>query len=581
MSKYPNVNAAAKYARDVVSGRIPVGNYVKQACQRHLDDLDSSKAKNYPYRFNRDKAEAVCRFIQLLPHTKGEWARKPLNERRISLEPWQLFLHATAYGWERKKDKTRRFRTVYCEVPRKNGKSIIAAGNGLWCFGPDKEYGSEVYCGATTEKQAWEVFKPARLMVKALANLKTTFHIEVMAKKMVRPDGSVFEPVIGDPGDGSSPHCAIIDEYHEHDGPELFDTMATGMGAREQPLIFVITTAGSNIAGPCKDLHDDVIKVLSGTVEDDELFGIIYTIDEGDDWTDPKVLAKANPNIGISVKQDYLESQQRRAVRNPRYANIFKTKHLNIWVNSSSAFFNMEHWKKAEDTTLDIKDFKSQSVWFSLDLASKLDVCSFVQVFTRHDSDGQIHYYVFSRHYLPEETIFDTDQKNAKLYQRWVNTQWDNSDGSALKQTDGAEIDFNEIGDEVLALSDGYLVREVPHDPWNSAQLAKQLSDEGLLAVKIPQTVVHLSPGMKEIESALKAGRLHHDGNPVLTWMMSNVVSKEDANENHFPRKDKKDQKIDGAVALIMAVYRAMLDQGEYSPYDDPDYDPSEASLDD
>ncbi|TPB41804.1 terminase TerL endonuclease subunit, partial [Vibrio parahaemolyticus] len=260
------------------------------------------------------------------------------------------------------------------------------------------------------------------------------------------------------------------------------------------------------------------------------------------------------------------------AIRNPRYANIFKTKHLNIWVNSSAAFFNLEHWKRAEDTELRIGNFIEVPAWFSLDLASKLDVCSFVQLFARWEDDGQRHYYCFSRHYLPEETIFDPDQKNAKLYQRWVNTEWENSDGSALKQTDGAEVDFGEVGDEVLTLSENFMVREVPHDPWNSAQLAQQLNDEGLTAVKIPQTTAHLSPGMKEIESALKAGRFHHDGNPVLTWMMSNVVAKEDANENVFPRKDKKDQKIDGAVALIMAVYRAMLDEGERpSVYEDED----------
>lgn len=572
LKAFPCVNAATRYARDIVSGRIVACRYVINACQRHIDDLAKSKNKNYPFRFNKEKAEKVCRFIQKLPHTKGEWARKPINERRIVLEPWQLFIHACIYGWERKHDKTRRFRTAYVEVPRKNGKSIIAAGNALWMFAPDGEYGSEVYCGATTEKQAWEVFKPARLMVNALPDLRKSFGIGVRAKKLERGDGSVFEPVIGDPGDGSSPHCAIVDEYHEHDGPELYDTMATGMGARQQPLIFVITTSGSNIAGPCKDLHDDVVKILDGAVEDDEVFGVIYSIDEGDDWTDPACLVKANPNIGISVKKDYLESQQRRAIRNPRYANIFKTKHLDVWVNASSAFFNQEHWKACENAALCIDDFVDVPAWFSLDLASKLDICSFVQLFARWEDDGQLHYYCFSRHFLPEETIFDPDQKNAKLYQKWVNTQWNNSDGSALKQTDGAEVDFNEVGDEVLTLASKHMVREVPHDPWNSAQLAQQLNENGLLAVKIPQTVAHLSPGMKELESAMKSGRFHHDGNPVLSWMISNVVAKEDANENVFPRKDKPDQKIDGAVALIMAVYRAMLDEGEKpSVYEDDD----------
>lgn len=569
MAKYPNVNAANKYARDIVSGRVPACVYVKQACQRHIDDLERSKTdKAWGYRFNPESAERACRFMQKLVHTKGEWAKKPTHERRIKLEPWQLFIHVVLYGWLRRCDKKRRFRLVYVEVPRKNGKSIIAAGNALYTFCADDEYGAEVYCGATTEKQAWEVFKPARQMVLALPDLRSAFSLGVCAKKLERPDGSVFEPVIGDPGDGSSPHCAIIDEYHEHDGPELFDTMQTGMGAREQPLIFVITTSGSNIAGPCKDLHDDVIKVLAGSVVDDELFGIIYTLDEGDDWTDPAILEKANPNIGISVKRDYLVSQQQRAIRNPRYTNIFKTKHLDVWVNASTAFFNFEHWKAAEDTSLNIDDFKTDDCYLSLDLASRLDVCSNVKVFTRL-IDGKLHYYVFSSHYLPEETIFDTDQKNAKVYQQWVETVWPNSGGSALTQTDGAEVDFTEIGDEIISFAADNLVREVPHDPWGSVQLAQQLTEAGLIAIKIPQQVAHLSPAMREIEAALKAGRLHHDGNPVLNWMISNVVAKEDANENVFPRKDKPDQKIDGAVALIMAVGRAMHAVEEFNPLKD------------
>lgn len=571
MAKYPNVNAAAKYARDVVSGRIVACAYVQQACQRHLDDLARSKDKNYPYRFNKDKGEKACRFIQRLVHTKGEWAKKPINARRIRLEPWQQFIHACVYGWERKKDKRRRFRTVYIEVPRKNGKSIIAAGNGLYMFTADGEYGSEVYCGATTEKQAWEVFKPAKLMAKALVNLRRAFNVEVCAKKLERPDGSIFEPVIGDPGDGSSPHCAVVDEYHEHDGPELFDTMATGMGARREPMILVITTAGSNLAGPCKDLHDDVIKMLAGSVVDDELFGIIYTIDEGDDWTSPAALQKANPNIGVSVFTDYLLAQQARAIRNPRYTNTFKTKHLNVWVNASTAFFNMEHWQRAEDTSLRLADFNDAPLWLSLDLASKLDITSMVMLFARWEDDGKLHFYCFSRHYLPEDTIFDPDQKNTKLYQKWVATECENSGGTALTQTDGAEIDFNEIAADALELARDYEVREVPHDPWNATQLAQQLGEEGLTAVKIPQTTAHLSPGMKELESALKSGRFHHDGNPVLSWMISNVVSKEDANENVFPRKEREDQKIDGAVALIMAAYRAMLSVEEFNPLDDLD----------
>lgn len=291
---YPNVNAANQYARDVVRGKIVACQFVIQACQRHLDDLMAEKSKSFRYRFDKDLAERAAKFIQLLPHTKGEWAFKRMP---ITLEPWQLFVICCAFGWVNKGTRLRRFREVYTEIPRKNGKSAISAGVALYCFACDNEFGAEVYSGATTEKQAWEVFRPARLMCKRTPMLTEAFGIEVNASNMNRPeDGARFEPLIGNPGDGSSPHCAVVDEYHEHATDALYTTMLTGMGARRQPLMWAITTAGYNIEGPCYDKRREVIEMLNGSVPNDELFGIIYTVDEGDDWTDPQVLEKANPN---------------------------------------------------------------------------------------------------------------------------------------------------------------------------------------------------------------------------------------------------------------------------------------------
>ena len=208
MSSYPNVNAANKWARDVVAKRIVVCRYVELACQRHLDDLKHSKDKDYPYKFDKQKAERVCRFIQKLPHTKGEWLNR---KEKIRLEPFQLFIFACIFGWVKKISGLRRFREAYNEIPRKNGKSIISAGTGHYMFNADNEYGAEVYCGATTEKQAWEVFKPAKLMAEKLPDLRNKFGIQVWAKKLQRLDGSILEPIIGDPGDGASPSCALID----------------------------------------------------------------------------------------------------------------------------------------------------------------------------------------------------------------------------------------------------------------------------------------------------------------------------------------------------------------------------------
>ncbi|ECI3617332.1 hypothetical protein DNV77_11995 [Salmonella enterica subsp. enterica] len=244
---YPNVNAANQYARNVVRGKITACQYVIQACQRHIDDMAAEKSKRFRYRFDKDMAEKAAKFIQLLPHTKGEWAFKRMP---ITLEPWQLFIVCCAFGWVQKGTKLRRFREVYTEIPRKNGKSAISAGVALYCFTCDNEFGAEVYSGATTEKQAWEVFRPARLMCKRTPLLVEAFGIEVNASNLNRPeDGARFEPLIGNPGDGASPHCAIVDEYHEHPTDALYTTMLTGMGARRHPSGVIPDMRGWTIKG--------------------------------------------------------------------------------------------------------------------------------------------------------------------------------------------------------------------------------------------------------------------------------------------------------------------------------------------
>jgi phage terminase large subunit-like protein len=552
-AKYPRVERALRYARQVVAGKIPACRYVRLACQRHLDDLAASRSSKFKYRFDAAKAEKKLKLVELLPHTKGEWAFK---RQLVTLEPWQLFGLACTFGWVRKVSGLRRFRISYWEVCRKNGKSVIAAGVGLGMFVADDEFGAEVYSGATTEKQAWEVFRPARLMVKRSPMLMEAAGIEVNASNMNRPaDGSRFEPIIGNPGDGASPSCAIVDEFHEHDTAALFETMLTGMGARRQPLMFVITTAGANIEGPCYDLRAQVIAMLEGTVPDEELFGWIFTIDEGDDWTDPKVLAKANPNLGVSVHADYLKSQQQRAIKNASFQNTFKTKHLNIWVSARAPYFNMEAWKACSDPSLSIEDFEGQECRMALDLASQVDVCARVNLFHRL-VDGKLHYYCIApRFYLPAATIANgKERKVVERWQRWVNM-------GLITECDGAEVDFGMVQDEIEEDAKKVAVLEIPHDPFGAFQLAKGLQAAGLTPVKIPQQVAHLSPAMKELDAAIQSGRFHHDGNAVMSWMMGNVTAKEDANENVFPRKEKPESKIDGAVALIMAVGRAMVGQ--------------------
>lgn len=552
MASFINVNKANKYARDVVAGRIVACRFVKLACERHLNDLAEEKSRKFKYRFDRKKAEKACKFIQYLPHTKGEWA---LKRMLITLEPWQLFIVASAFGWVRKKSGVRRFREVYTEVPRKNGKSAISAGVGVYTFAADNEFGAEVYSGATTEKQAWEVFRPARLMCKRSPDMLAHFGIQVNAGNMNRPtDGARFEPLIGNPGDGQSPSCAIVDEYHEHQDDSLYTTMLTGMGARTQPLLWTITTAGYKIDGPCYDKRREVIEMLEGTTPNDELFGVIYTIDDGDDWTDPAVLRKANPNLGVSVREDYLISQQQRAINNPRFVNTFKTKHLNLWVSSKVAFFNMERWRQCEDTSLDLEEFEGMECVLGLDMARKLDLNSMARLFWR-DIDGKRHYYSVSpKFWVPEDTVFESDNRRlAERYQKWVAS-------GHLTPTEGAEVDYREILAECLEANHIAQVIECPIDPHGATGLAHHLDDEGLQPVTITQNYTNMSDGMKELEAAINSGRFHHDGNPVMTDSVMNVVAKYlPGNDDVMrPIKEHTDSKIDGAVALIMAIGRVM-----------------------
>ncbi|MDF2644186.1 MAG: terminase [Pseudomonas sp.] len=557
---YTNVDKAMAWAKTVLKRKFPACRYIHQAIERHFEDVARSRSKSFPYKFDPAKAEKKLRLMQLLPHTKGEWAFK---RQLITLEPFGL---AVTFGWVRKKGAFRRFRESYWEVPRKNGKSVIAAGVGISMFVADNEFGAEVYAGATTEKQAWEVFRPARLMIKRSPMLIEAAGIEVNASNMNIPsDSSRFEPLIGNPGDGASPSCAIVDEFHEHDTAAQYDTMLTGMGARRQPLMFIITTAGANIEGPCYDKRRQAIEMLDGSVPDEELFGYIWTLDEGDDWTDPKNLAKANPCMGVSVFQEYLESQQQRAIRSARFTNTFKTKHLNIWVSAKSGFFNLESWKACEDKSLTLEQFEGQECNLGLDLARKLDMNSMARLFWR-EIEGKIHYYsVAPRFWVPEDTAFNTD--NRRMYERfqaWLNT-------GHLFTSQGAEIDYRDILEECKEANHIAPVRESPIDPHGATNLSHHLDDEGLTPITITQNYTNMSDPMKELEAAIESGRFHHDGNPIMTWCIGNVIGKHLAGNDDIvrPIKQGNDNKIDGAVALIMAIGRILANVDVQGSVDD------------
>jgi phage terminase large subunit-like protein len=554
---YPHSEEAYIYANHVVKGHVPACKDIQRACQRFIDDL----TRDFEFSYNPVKAEKACGFIEKLPHTKGKWAAR---NQDLTLEPWQKFIVCNLFGWVNAAG-FRRFRKAYLKIPRKNGKSPLAAAIGHYMFTQDDEFGAEVYSGATTEKQAWEVFGPARLMAKRTPDYLDKFGIEVNAKNLIIADnGSKFEPMIGKPGDGASPSCAIIDEMHEHDSDHMLETMSTGMGAREQPLLLVITTAGDNIAGPCYDMETECKKLLQGVFEDERQFCVIYGLDAEDDWTQPEMLIKANPNYDVSVSGEFLLAQQAEAIRNASKQNSFKRKHMNEWVGALTAWLNMETVNKCIDRDLTVSDCAGYELIIPVDLASRIDITAILKVFRSKIAD-KWHYYAFSHFYLPEETVLDP--KNAH-YQKWLNEGW-------LIATDGNEIDFNEIQADIVALMDEYETKEVTYDPWRATQLAQGLASEGANIVEFRNTVFNMSPAMYELEAAITSGRFHYDGNPILTWMLSNVVAKIDAKDNIYPRKPEKrpQNKIDGAVALIMAIGRFMAHEEkiDLNPFlDDP-----------
>lgn len=589
---YPAI--AQQYARDVTKGKIPAGKSVRLQCARFLAELKVQKHKAFPHRFDHDKASRICRFIEKLPHSKGKWARA---KETLRLEPWQVFALAVPFGWVRKRDGLRRFRVLFVIVPRKNGKSAIAAGVGLYMFCADGEFGAEVYSGATNEKQAWEVFKPAKLMAQRTPALLRRFGIEVNARNLTRPgDESKFETIIGDPGDGQSPSCSIHDEYHEHPDDGQVSTMITGMGARDQPMQLLITTAGDNLAGPCYALIQEERKKLEGigVLEeareqlaavglghnggpplDDETFFLEFAADEDDDWKAEETLRKANPNYDVSVSGDFLRARQRDAIASPRKAGVFKTKHLNLWVSAKAAYFDVEAWRKCRDPDIPMRAaealklpwLRGRRCMIGLDLASKVDIAALEYLFppigakaTQEDP-----YIRIGRYFLPEDTVEENGSYMA----------WDALD--LLDVTPGNIVDYDEIEAAINEAVGMFQVEQVPYDPFQATQLSTRLAKLGVPMIEYRPTVLNFSEPMKELDALTRSASIRHGGCPVMEWQISNVVAAADKKDNVYPNKPdgQAHLKIDNPVALISALGVTMSKEEEdmpTSPWDDPEF---------
>lgn len=541
-----HVKKALKYAEAVVAKKIPASKWTILACERQLKDIKKNYSKkNWPYTFSIERAEKICNFIENLQHVKGDKAWT-----NISLEPWQCFYLTTVFGWINKDTKRRRFRIAYLEVARKNAKSTISAGVALYMATADKEIGAECYCAATTEKQARIVLDVARKMANRSRPLQKFFELSVNAHNIViEKTDSTIEAVSAQASnlDGLNPHFASVDELHAHKTRAVYDVIETACGARSQSLLSVITTAGSDIAGICYELHTYVKKILEEVFQDDSFFGLIYTIDDDDDWTSEIAFKKANPNYGISVEPKYLMNLCNKATRSTASQANFQTKHLDVWQRSDKAWMNMKKWRACGKEKLDIEDFIGCKCWLALDASSKLDVTALMLLF---EKEGK--YYVFGRYYLPKEIVEERAATTYSHYSAWAR------EGRFIL-TPGDVIDFNEIEDDIKDLCSKFNVIDVAYDPWQTTQLATNLLSKGIKMVEVRQTLQSMSEPMKQLEALIYQKKIEHGNCPVLTWMISNVVAHMDKNDNIKANKEKPANKIDGVIGLIMALARAIV----------------------
>ncbi len=544
---FPNVAEALQYTRDILSGHIPACGWVRKACERHERDMARIETDSWPYTFSAQKAERALRAIQMFREIRG-----PRAGRRFRFGPWQKFVIGSAFGWVEKATGLRRFRYVFLAVPRGNGESSLAATVGLHMLALDGEGGAEVYAAAVTRDQARIVFNLAQQMARTDPQFRAKFGVDIQAHAIVQESSaSIFRPLSRDAQalDGLNVHLAVLDELAAHKTREVHDVLVTATGKRAQPLVLSITTAGNNQAGIGFEQWKYAMKVLRQETADEAFFGIIYTIDDADDWQNPASWAKANPNFGASVNPDVVANLAHRASQIASQQTAFKQKHLNVWTNAAVSWMNMLQWDACADPTLTEAAFAGEQCILGLDLAAKIDLAARVKLFAR-DVDGVTHYYVFAHFYLPEAAILDG--RNAS-YATWEADNW-------ITATPGEVIDFDRIEQDIYDDASRHVIADVAYDPWQALKLASDLSAKDIPVIEYRPTVANFSPAMKEIDALVRQGRLHHDGNPVLRWNVACVEVAEDFKGNIYPRKDRDDpqQKIDGLVALLMAMGRRL-----------------------
>ena len=526
-----------RYIEEVCKNPDNYNDLVKLSVNRHLNDL---KKKNYKYYFDRDEADKVIRFIKLLKHTSGSFMGK-----NFDLQPYQAFITSCLYGWKNKETGKRRFQKAYIETPRKSGKSEYAAALEIYSGYYDSEGAAQVYTVATKSDQADHVYRAVTSMCTSLKKDSKAFAQRCKIMQYVVKDiktNSFIKKLTSDSKteDGANPHMAVIDEYHAHVDDSMLKVIETGVASREQPLILIITTAGFNKYSACYSFRKIVVDTLEGKLENESLFGIIWTLDEKDDWNDSKTWVKVNPNYGNTPKHEVFEGLYLRAVQEGGTSIVeFKTKNLNIWVDSAKVWINDKDWMLCEKH-IDESELINETCIIGMDLSSKVDLTAVTYYFPKLK-------YIKTDYYAPESKINGVSRIDGVDYREWEHN-------GLIKITNGNVIDYEFIVKDVLYNCEKYEVQLIAYDPYNSDLIIPKFEELEIKCGAIRQGYLSISPPTKRLEVEVLKKNIFHDGNQITRWMMGNIEITNDAHGNIKIDKGKSSNKVDGPVSIVTAL---------------------------
>lgn len=508
--------------------------------------------------FDEAKARQTVEFINCLKHTKGRWRGQPFE-----LLPWQENIIRDVFGTV-KENGFRQYNTAYVEIPKKNGKSELAAGIALYMTCGDGEWGAEVYGCASDRQQASIVFDVAVDMVDQCPALKKRIKPVMSVKRLVyQPTNSFYQVLSAEAytKHGLNVHAVIFDELHSQPNRELFDVMTKGSGdARTQPLFFLITTAGTDRHSVCFEQHQKAEDIILGRKIDPTFYPVIYGAGDEADWTSEAVWYQANPSLGHTIDIEKVRNACRSARDNPAEENIFRQLRLNQWVKQSTRWMQMEKWDACA-FPVDERELLGRECYGGLDLSSSIDITAFVLVFPPRDNTER--YVILPYFWIPEENMFQRVRRDHVPYDVWAKQ-------GHLMTTEGNVIHYGFIENFIDGLGKKFHIKEIAFDRWGAVQMVQNLEGLGFLVVPFGQGFKDMSPPSKELMKLTLEQKLAHGGHPVLWWMMDNIFVRTDPAGNIKPDKEKSTEKIDGAVAAVMALDRAIRNGGSAgSVYDD------------